>query len=863
MKKVLRSMLITLIVAMLALLGLGASGCAKKNNKKPQQQEEQNKGEKDQKKAYGDILSDLNKAISNAGKDQVDPDKVVNASADFTLKVGQSDRVGDFVKNSDVEYQIKTNVVIDRKNGYKNSAFYASVYNKTAEKTVGSVAYFLNKMDTVYFDIAGKKVEFKFDAGKYNNGSDSSYPAMIKELFDSENGLRDKLMNEFGMDLNNASDAMSKMLKAITSKPLIEHYRNLISSFGSEFSLNKAINALIKDIKVYSSKTNKEVSIVEFVKEMIEGNEAILNSVGIDASKIFNSQNEIDLYEVLKNDTIRSTLKIVADKAKNQLTIGKLGLIGKAIKGALGDSDSLMFRYDKNGDALSAIEFAMKLGSYKVEKNGIKKGLGFKTRIENMIAKQYKDDPTQEDIASTFGINLSDYKQDYKVVSEITYEIEGLKLNLSKLSKSFSDTDIFNTVDESEKITLKGEYTLDLFNESGNKTAGYFTATNKKGEVLLQATFNGNTFELEVTDNKVGGVPASKIFHYSSKHFIRALASVKTKDDAFRHAAHNEAEELAKAIFEKYYSTVEAAAADSDATTFDKYEKDPEDANKAIKQFGFGVGSKIKANAPKKFRVNNVNVVKFFRERFIHQDDQYKNLKAARSKFRNLTFTGEKNFVDLVKMMLESVKSYTADTLELNKKSALSAYFKTIGNGDRDEIVAYQLALDSKYVEAYNHLGIFTKSLEEIDKMTGEDKEKALKKFKEEAREALKYQYGDIGYKYDNYKEKFKDHAVSQEQFDETLANYGVGRILGILQGSNGITNAKDMVRAFNESNGTLKMTLIDGGIKFESEAGIKSGFTIKTTSKTECVVGENANSKNEGATFVPDYDTDFAKYVA
>ena len=179
MKKVLRSMLITLIVAMLALLGLGASGCAKKNKKNPQQQEEQNKGEKDQKKAYGDILSDLNKAISNAGKDQVDSDKVVNASADFTLKVGQSDRVGDFVKNSDVEYQIKTNVVIDRKNGYKNSAFYASVYNKTAEKTVGSVAYFLNKMDTVYFDIAGKKVEFKFDAGKYNNGSDSSYPAMI------------------------------------------------------------------------------------------------------------------------------------------------------------------------------------------------------------------------------------------------------------------------------------------------------------------------------------------------------------------------------------------------------------------------------------------------------------------------------------------------------------------------------------------------------------------------------------------------------------------------------------------------------------------------------------------------------------
>ena len=181
MKKAVRGILITLIVAMLALLGLGASGCAKKDKKKPQQkQEEQTKAGEAQKKAYSEILSDLNNAISNAGKEKVDPDKVINASADITLKVGQSDKVGDFVQDSEVEYQIKTNVVIDRKNGYKNSAFYASVYNKTAGKTVGSVAYFLNKMDTVYFDIAGKKVEFKFDVGKYNNGSDSSYPAMLK-----------------------------------------------------------------------------------------------------------------------------------------------------------------------------------------------------------------------------------------------------------------------------------------------------------------------------------------------------------------------------------------------------------------------------------------------------------------------------------------------------------------------------------------------------------------------------------------------------------------------------------------------------------------------------------------------------------
>ena len=116
MKKAVRGILITLIVAMLALLGLGASGCAKKDKKKPQQkQEEQTKAGEAQKKAYSEILSDLNNAISNAGKEKVDPDKVINASADITLKVGQSDKVGDFVQDSEVEYQIKTNVVIDRK----------------------------------------------------------------------------------------------------------------------------------------------------------------------------------------------------------------------------------------------------------------------------------------------------------------------------------------------------------------------------------------------------------------------------------------------------------------------------------------------------------------------------------------------------------------------------------------------------------------------------------------------------------------------------------------------------------------------------------------------------------------------------
>ena len=70
------------------------------------------------------------------------------------------------------------------------------------------------------------------------------------------------------------------------------------------------------------------------------------------------------------------------------------------------------------------------------------------------------------------------------------------------------------------------------------------------------------------------------------------------------------------------------------------------------------------------------------------------------------------------------------------------------------------------------------------------------------------------------------------------------------------------MVIDFNESNGTLKMTLIEGGISFESNVGIKSGFTIKTTSKTECVVGTNAEAKKLDA-FTPDYETDFGKYVA
>ena len=863
MKKAKKGILLIIVSLLVAVLAFTAAGCTKgkgKNKgKNPAEDVDVNKAQEKRQQEnfakFSKFLDEMDSSVSKAGQHKVDKNGVIEVGADVELKIGNSSKIGE-VENG-VETIIKTKAIIDRKNGYQNSAFFASIYNKTADRNICTFSYYLNDMNTIYLEVAGQKVAFKFDAGKYTQaGNADSYASLFKKILDENEWLKGKIASKLGVNLNDKSTA-SNLINAVLSSPISKHFENLADAFGSDFSVKKALNAFIKDLKV-PNKKGEAKKIVESIEENIGAFKELAKIVGVDVDKIIKN-GEIDLLEAIKNINVTKFLGIETDGKKT--TVTNLKLLEKVLNGVNFDGkDRIQFEYETQGDKFSAIQFAAMLNNIKLKG----KGLGLTARLSNITVRNYSQEATKENLANTFGVNLSEYKEDYKIESEQTYTISGLKADLNKFSKVFPEGTIFDSVSDSEEITVKAVGTLDLFNaveKNGvsNKTAFKMEIKNKKGEMLAKVVFNERTLNIEVTNNKVGGVEASKIMHYAAIHAIKHLLAVRTKNATFNTNVQNLAKNIATEIFETVYTTKAEADADPDAIVFNRYTLTAE--NKAKKEFFFGVKPKVKSSAPTVFNFDNIDVLKLFNTRFIPQEDSYKIAKKTETdhNYINLFEKLAKPTVGKIVGLLNLIKDFDKDKLEIEKKmeSSLFGLLSGVVQENKDKAIAYSLVNLKGYVDDYYKIGVFKNTYEEIKEALKNPEIEANRKIISDARTSAELAYGVQCGDYAYYQKSVEPaKQKSKEEVDKVRNKYGVSWLANVLKGTKGLDEGiKTLINKTDQAAFKAIWTALENGIeeeyKFEMKDSVK--FTAKRTTKV--IAGQTTNLSSEvlnhgGATF-------------
>ena len=858
MGKVKKVVLFILISLLVAILSVGAVGCSKKkkNNETPNGKS-QDQIEKERFEAFSKFLDGMDVSVSKAGQHKVDKNGVIEVGADVELKIGNSTRVGT-IENA-VETVIKTKAIIDRKDNYKNSAIFASIYNKSADKNVATFSYYFSDLNTVYLEFAGQKVAFKFDAGKYTREGNDSYVSILNKILEENEWLKDQIASKLHVDLNDKS-TIANLVNAVLSSPISKHFENLADAFGDGFTIKKALNSFIKDLKI-PNKNGEAKTFVEFAKETIGGFGKILTNFGIDVNKIINN-NEIDFLEAIRNKDV-STLLGIETKDKT-VTINKFDLVAKFVK-QFNAKDRVQVSYEDNDGKLSAIGFAAMLHNYKVRG----KAVGIATKLSNITVKNYETEATKENMSKTFGLDLAEYKEDYKIESEQEYTLSGLKADLHKFSKVFPEGTVLDTVANEEKITVKAEGTLDLFNESNNKTAFVMEVKNSAGERLAKVVFHAGTLTIESTGYKVGGVEANKILYYASIHAIKSLLAVRTNNATFNANVQNLAKDIAKSIFANIYNSEVGANADPDAIVFNKYTLTAE--GKAKKEFFFGIGTAVKTDAPKAFMFMNIDVVKIFRERFIAQEDSYKiaEKESVDNNFINLFSKLGKPSLDMIPGFINKIKDFNKDKLEIENPndSSIFGLFRGILQEDKDKAIAYSLVNLKGYVDDYYNLGIFENTfaqIKEAQKIVDELENKKDKNENEKiklveaktiiqnarnaAEKAYEIQKEESAKRYDKYKSYVKNPKEKAE-LQKVLNKYGITWLENVIEGTNGLENGmKWLINKTDVASIKAILTAIDGGLEEEYTFEIVGSVKLIAKRKTTVISGTNTDSSGPAA---------------
>lgn len=850
MRKTKKGILFLIIVLLVAVLSFSAVGCTKKNKKKDKNEDNKKITEQLERQRYekfDKFLGNLDSAVSKAGSEAVDKKGVIEVGGDIELQIGNSQKVGE-VKNG-VATLIKLKAIIDRKDKYKNSAFFAEVYNKSANKVLYTVSYYLNDLNTVYLNAFGQKVAFRFDAGKYTTpGDESSYTTLINKILEDNTWLKEKIASAYELDLSDKS-AVSNMINGLLSQPLSKHFENIADAFGKDFSVKKALNAFIKDIKVYN-KEGSETTIPGLIKGMIGKFENAAKNFGFDLDKLVKN-DEIDILATINNPNVTSILGI--ETTERTATITKLGIVKGVLKGInLGSSDRIQFGYEESDGKLTALNFAAMLQNYKL-KNG---SLGINVKIGNLKFRNYNNEANKENVAKTFGVDLSEYKEDYKVKNEQKHTISGLKANLHNFSKVFPEGTIFDTVANDEKVIVVTEGTLDLFTEGAeNKTQFKVEIKNSKEEVVGKCVFKEGKLYIEATDKKVGGVEAYKIMHYSSIHAIKSLLAVRTKNATFNSNVQKLAKDVATKIFANVYDNEDDANANADAIKFNKYVVDN---GKAKKEFFFAVGPQVKSDAPKAFIFENINVVKLFRERFIAQTDDYKVAKKDKTNFDFINlFELKKPTASYITKILNSIEDFDKDKLKIKMKDFYT-YIDTVADVNKDKAIAYSLVNLKGYVDDYKSLNVFKNTFKEIDDAIKNGNKKIIEDARVSAELALELQYTQD---YNKYKASVKDGAVDEATFKEVISKYGMVWLKNILEGTRGLQQGvkkikgsdlytengmRELVNKFNQAEFIGIVRALDNGIEEEYSFSIKDGVKFNANRKTTFVSGTNTDLSGE-----------------
>lgn len=421
----------------------------------------------------------------------------LKVSLGLTVALDFADSNGS-VKDS-IDLGILLDVVLDRSSGTDkstNTAIKAKFYDPTSGENWFSAYYFFNDVDNLYIDYAGQHVQIPFS---YLN---DTYNKNFYNFVFNDKVIKDKV------------DDKGQVTKE--GKTIAQIITALTKNMGSSWDLNVLIGDVLKvfDIDIKSA------------KDTISG---VLEMIGIKADDAFDAQGNINIKNILTNDTVaeffvndettttteNGVTTYVTKLAPSVLDmLSMLGVGGSLPKGLLNviDGLDLALEFTTKNDAIDSFTIRAGLPAIEGENANV-------VDVHPVVAITITDldfaKASKGKIENSMATAKSNYTQDVVLDAEVAIDLKGITLNALAFDKEgYARFSKVNTaigggldnivLDGTLALTLNGK--LDLKNKENNGTVAN-AALTYKGVNIVEASFVNGTLAVKVNQEaKIGDV---------------------------------------------------------------------------------------------------------------------------------------------------------------------------------------------------------------------------------------------------------------------------------------------------------------------------------------------------------------------
>lgn len=432
------------------------------------------------------------------GGEKIGANDDLKVSLGLTVALDFADSNGS-VKDS-IDLGILLDVVLDRSSGTDkstNTAIKAKFYDPTSGENWFSAYYFFNDVDNLYIDYAGQHVQIPFS---YLN---DTYNKNFYNFVFNDKVIKDKV------------DDKGQVTKE--GKTIAQIITALTENMGSSWDLNVLIGDVLKvfDIDIKSA------------KDTISG---VLEMIGIKADDAFDAQGNINIKNILTNDTVAEffvndeTTTTTENGVTTYVTklapsvLDMLSMIGgslpESLKGLLDviDGLDLALEFTTKNDAIDSFTIRAGLPAIEGENANV-------VDVHPVVAITITDldfaKASKGEIENPMAPAKSNYTQDVVLDAEVALDLKGITLNALAFDKEgYARFSKVNTaigggldnivLDGTLALTLNGK--LDLKNKENNGTVAN-AALTYKGVNIVEASFVNGTLAVKVNQEaKIGDV---------------------------------------------------------------------------------------------------------------------------------------------------------------------------------------------------------------------------------------------------------------------------------------------------------------------------------------------------------------------
>lgn len=422
----------------------------------------------------------------------------LKVSLGLTVALDFADSNGS-VKDS-IDLGILLDVVLDRSSGTDkstNTAIKAKFYDPTSGENWFSAYYFFNDVDNIYIDYAGQHVQIPFS---YLN---DTYNKNFYNFVFNDKVIKDKV------------DDKGQVTKE--GKTIAQIITALTKNMGSSWDLNVLIGDVLKVFDID----------IESAKGTISG---VLEMIGIKADDAFDAQGNINIKNILTNDTVaeffvndettttteNGVTTYVTKLAPSVIDMLKLagGSLPESLKGLLDviDGLDLALEFTTKNDAIDSFTIRAGLPAIEGENANV-------VDVHPVVAITITDldfaKASKGEIENSMATAKSNYTQDVVLDAEVAIDLKGITLNALAFDKEgYARFSKVNTaigggldnivLDGTLALTLNGK--LDLKNKENNGTVAK-AALTYKGVNIVEASFVNGTLAVKVNQEaKIGNV---------------------------------------------------------------------------------------------------------------------------------------------------------------------------------------------------------------------------------------------------------------------------------------------------------------------------------------------------------------------